>query len=173
MLQKLLFPFVVGLSVCLLLCHCETIGSEGLSDFGKYLDLEKGESTKTDIYDLFGQPSDVLYEGEIGESPSTWYYMHADRWGAWWGYIPYVGLAAGGTRENYTVAVFDFDGDEKLKSLHSEQDSSFTHYLVGITRDPYRFMTDPKAERVEAELTRLNKPFDKKFARKIAERRFE
>ena len=156
----------------LLLSNCATVGTKDLEKFEKYVTLVPGVSTKKDVYDKFGQPGDVQYAGQRPPAPCTWYYVKADMYVNGWSYVPYVGMIFGGTSENNMHARFLFDKRERYVSVKTETDSKYTNQWVELTRDVYRFAVDPKGPRVKQEMARIKRPFDKKFALNIAERRW-
>jgi hypothetical protein len=152
---------------------CASVGTANLEDFGNYVTLKPGVTSKTNVFDTFGQPADVIYEGPPSSSASKWTYVKADMHVSGWSYVPWVGLLFGGVSEDNMVAKINFDSKGLFKSLNTEKDSNYTNQWLGITREAYRAAKDPKAARVAEEMTRLGKPFDKKFARKLAERRLD
>jgi hypothetical protein len=152
---------------------CATVGSKNLEDFGNYIGMQPGITTKAEVYDRLGQPADVVYGGAVPTSSSKWTYVKADMHVSGWNYVPFVGLAFGGVAEDNMVANVTFDQRGRFTALHTEKDTSFTSHWVGLTRDVYRVAHDPKGPRVAAEMSRIGKPFDKKFAKNLGERRLE
>jgi hypothetical protein len=162
----------VLLAPVVLLCNCVSVGTKDLDDAAKYVELEKGASTKRDVHRLFGQPADVTYKGAAPSSPSTWTYFKADMHTNGWAYVPFVGIAAGGSNEENYMAVLDFDAKGIFRSIQTEKDTSYTNTWMALTRDIYRINHDPKAGRVKEEMTRLGQPFDARFAKNMGERRW-
>jgi hypothetical protein len=152
---------------------CASVGTANLEDFGNYVGLKPGVTNKTNVFDTFGQPADVIYEATPSNSPSKWIYVKADMHVSGWSYVPYVGLLFGGVSEENMVAKIKFDQKGYFKSLNTEKDTNYTNQWLGLTREAYRAAKDPKATRVAEEMSRLGKPFDKKFARNLAERRLD
>jgi hypothetical protein len=149
------------------------VGDKSLEDFGNYVSLKEGQTTKGEVYERFGQPVDVTYQGVVPSSPSTWTYVKADMHVNGWSYVPYVGVLAGGASEENMTAWFSFDAKGKYAAVKTVKDTSYTNHWVGLTRDVYRRSKDPKAPRVQAEMERIGKPFNKKYAKNFGERRFE
>lgn len=168
-LSALCFALLAAVS----LSSCATVGSKNLEDIGNYVSLKEGQSTKADVFDRFGQPADVVYTGTVAASPSKWTYIKADMHINGWTYVPYVGVLAGGTSEEHMIATFQFDQKGLYSGVKTLRDSSYTNHWLGLTRDSYRRSKDPKAPRVAEEMTRIGKPFNKKHAKNLGERRFE
>lgn len=162
-----------ALLISIALSNCASVGSKSLEDFGNYVSLKEGISTKADVFDRFGQPADVVYSGQVAASPSKWIYVKADMHVNGWAYVPYVGLLAGGVSEENMTAIFQFDQKGLFNKVNTARDTSYTNSWVGITRDTYRRHKDPKAPRVAEEMARIGRPFDKKHAKNLGERRFE
>lgn len=164
------------LACCLLafaLSNCVHFGSKGLDDGANYVGLQPGVTTKATVVDKFGQPADVIYRDATPPAPCTWVYFQADMGPSGWTFVPFVGVVfAGGSEDNVTTKI-DFDGKERLAKVTTEKDTSYTNSWLGLTRDAYRRSKDPKAARVKAEMDRLGKPFDDKFAKNMGERRWE
>jgi hypothetical protein len=83
-----------------------------------------------------------------------------------------VGIAAGGLSEENYMAVVDFDARGIFRSIKTEKDTAYTNTWMALTRDVYLVKKDPKAGRVQEEMTRLGQPFDARFAKNMGERRW-
>lgn len=150
------------------LSGCSTVGTEKLDDFGKYLGLQPGVSTKKDVYERFGQPGDVFYKGIPPSAPSGWTYYNVHITPSGWTFVPYVGLLAGGSNRTIMESSFLFDSNSRLTSLHTSKDSEYHNMHAGLVRDIYHRNTDPKPARVKQEMSRIGKSFDIKLANALA-----
>lgn len=87
-----LFALILTTTV---LCSCVTYGNKTLDDPRKYLNIREGDSTKQDVYRVFGQPQDVDYSED--RTRSMWTYFKVETSPNAWSYVPYIGIIAGGT----------------------------------------------------------------------------
>ncbi len=148
-----------------LLSGCATYGNKTLDDPGKYLNIREGKSTKQDIYAVFGQPHDVQYADD--RSQSMWTYLKVQSSPNGWSYVPYVGLIAGGTNQDITKAYFFFDSQQRLVRTQTNKSSDSENSWAAIARMASQGDRDDRARRVEQEMAKLGKPFDKKAARRV------
>src|SRR5215470_15861776 len=106
--------WVVVLSGCAI-----TAGSSRVNDIGRYLSLQKGESTKRDVYGVFGQPYDVQ------DGSSTWVYYSVKFTTNVPTLIPFVGLIAGGSDVDTTAAKIQFNSNERVSGIETGTESSY------------------------------------------------
>ncbi len=151
--------------VCVALCNCQTYGNKTLDDPRKYLNLREGKSTKLDIYQVFGQPQDVDYSND--RSQSMWTYFKVETSPNAWSYVPYIGMIAGGTNEEATKVYFFFDSERRLIRTQTNKTSDSENEWVGMGRVMSKGKGDERAERVEAEMAEIGKPFDRKAAHRV------
>jgi hypothetical protein len=148
--------FVPLLLSVLILTGCMTHGAENISDIGRYLSLEKGKSTKTDVYRLFGQPHAVLHDSER----SIWTYYKVERSISAWTLIPFVGIITGGDDFRVTTAKFSFEKGD-FRGLETKEHQTYENMWIGLVR-PLALRSreaEIKKEVVE-EMERLRLPFD-------------
>jgi hypothetical protein len=160
----------VAHAICLafavaMLSSCVTYGNKTLDDPRKYLNIREGESTKQDVYQVFGQPQDVDYSDD--QSRSMWTYFKVETSPNAWSYVPYIGIIAGGTNEEITKVYFFFDTDQRLIRTETNNKSDSENSWVGMARVMSKGKRDDRAERVSAEMGKIGKPFDKKAAHKV------
>ena len=68
-LKKIYF---IPLLLLIFITNCASnFGASETQDFGRYLSIKEGVSSKTDIFDSFGQPGDVRY---LSSDESVWSY---------------------------------------------------------------------------------------------------
>jgi hypothetical protein len=137
-------------------------GNSAIKDFGRFSDLQKGKSTKKDVYQGFGQPHDVRYEGPS----SQWTYYSIQSTMSPAAFIPFVGLVAGGLNNDITTADFFFDSKDTLLRYSTGQRAKFVNSFVGVAQGAASFSSAKQSDRVQAEMTKYGNPFDKKEASK-------
>jgi hypothetical protein len=115
---------------------------------------------------VFGQPHNVEYSED--ELQSLWTYYKVEASLNAWSYVPYIGLLAGGTNMDTTKAYFFFDVDGRLIRVQTNKTSDSENEWVGLARAISRTNRDTQAVRVEQEMRKLGKPFDKKLAKSVA-----
>ena len=161
-------PFLKNLVLLVIISStvgCATnIGNKNISDFGRYMNLEKNVSTKQDVFKEFGQPHDVNYIANE-ESIWTYYYTKMQMSGAT--LIPFIGLVAGGSNSDTTISDFYFDSNNKYSKISSSNSAKYVNQWVGIAKGVKELATDTKHERVEEEMKKLDLPFDKKIANSV------
>lgn len=154
---------VISSSIALvLLSACATnYGSSQVQNFGAYSNLEKGETTKQEVFEIFGQPHDVNYF-ETGESLWTYFSVEMTMSGAT--LIPFIGLVAGGNNMDTTTANFFFNPQEVFSKVDTSSKSQYVNQWVGIATIA---MENDEMTRVEEEMEKLDLPFDPKIARSM------
>lgn len=136
-------------------------GTQTVGDFGKFQQLQAGQTTKSQVYGLFGQPHGVTY----GAAESVWRYYQVSSKINPTTYIPFVGLATGGNDMDITRAEFFFDADGKFVKTQREQQSKYVNQWAGISK---ALAPDDQVQAVASEMGRLGLPFDKKEAKEAA-----
>jgi outer membrane protein assembly factor BamE (lipoprotein component of BamABCDE complex) len=160
-----LFTNLIALSIIplLTLSSCSVNqGNNSIKDFGRYSSLQKGNSTKKEIYNTFGQPHDV--NAVSSSSRWTYYNLQSSMSGA--SFIPFIGLIAGGTNDQITTAEFFFTSQGKLQNYSTSEKTKFTNSFVGSVQGIASHLSDNQSNRVQTEMERLALPFDKLEARK-------
>ena len=147
---------VLGLfAILFIISSCATnFGSTQTQDFGRYLSVKEGESSKVDIFDTFGQPGDVNYF-ENSESVWTYYAVSMTTSGAT--YIPVVGLFAGGSNSNTQISKFYFDPNGILLKVETSSKTQYVNQWVGMGTV---FSSNDYTKRIENEMAKLELPFD-------------
>ena len=154
-----------GLAVAAtLLSGCATnIGTQSVNDFGRFVELRKGETTKADVYRSFGQPHEVYKIDEANES--VWRYYNFKMKTNFSTYIPYVGLVTGGNDVNSTKVDFFFDEQNKLLKSERSEKAYYQNMWVGMAKAVDR---TGQVDKVRAEMNVLGLPFDEKTAKQNA-----
>ena len=147
---------ILGLfSVLLIISSCASnFGASQTQDFGRYLSVKEGESSKTDIFDTFGQPGDVNY---FENSESVWVYYAVSMTTNGATYIPIVGLFAGGSNSNTQISKFYFDPNGILLKVETSSKTQYVNQWVGMST---AFTSNDYAVRIENEMAKLELPFD-------------
>ena len=147
---------IIGLfAVLLIISSCATnYGASQTQDFGRYLSVKEGESSKTDIFDTFGQPGDVNY---FENSESVWVYYAGSMTISGATYIPIVGLFAGGNNSNTQISKFYFDPDGILIKVETSSKTQYVNQWVGMGTV---FSSNDYVKRIENEMAKLELPFD-------------
>ena len=139
-------------------CADVQVGNEATNDFGKYAQLDRNDTTKMQVYSLFGQPSDVNYKPD-GSSEWTSVSLRMRSAGAT--YIPYVNLLAGGTRQKIRVATFRFDPRGRFQSVETTEHSVYANNWEMLARASGS-AGSPAFARVASEMQKLGLPYDEK-----------
>ena len=143
------------LAVLLIVSSCATnFGASQTQDFGRYLSVKEGESSKTDIFDTFGQPGDVNY---FENSESVWVYYAVSMTISGATYIPIVGLFAGGNNSNTQISKFFFDPNGILIKVETASKTQYVNQWVGMGSV---FSSNDYVKRIENEMAKLELPFD-------------
>ncbi len=148
---------ILGLfAVLLIISSCATnFGASQTQDFGRYLSIKEGESSKIDIFDAFGQPGDVNY---FENSESVWVYYAVSMTTNAATYIPIVGLLAGGSNSDTQISKFYFDPNGILLKVETSSKTQYVNQWVGIGEG--LLSSNDYAERIENEMAKLELPFD-------------
>jgi len=152
-----------------LLCSCMTVGNKSIDDPKKFLNIREGISTKEQVYAVFGQPHDLDYSQD--GTQSLWTYYKVETSPNAWTYVPYIGILAGGTNTDTTKVYFFFDSGGKLIRTQSAKASDSINNWVGMAKETSHDRQEARratVARVEQEMQRMGKPFDKKRAKVIA-----
>lgn len=154
----------IALTVLVFATGCaQNLGTQTVNDFGRFTALREGETTASDIHRSFGQPHAVRSIDQTGERIWTYASMRATTNIAT--VIPFVGMVAGGTDVDATVANFYFDNtDTYIRAERTERSRYKNMWLMmgdSMTRSG-------EAERVCSEMTRLGLPCDEIEARENA-----
>lgn len=151
-------------------CQTRTFGHERLDDIGKYMQLRENESTKSDVYETFGQPHDVRFDPV---HDVTWVYYKIDMRMSGWTLVPFVGMAAGGHNVDTTFAYFAFDSSNTLRKTETRSDSGYQNQWASIGRGLARISDKTQEQRVEEEMKANGFPFDPELAKKARDIRDE
>lgn len=162
--MKKLFISIAALGG-LLVAGCATYGNKTVDDPRKYLNVREGKSTKLEIYGVFGQPHDVEYAQD--KAQCLWTYFKVESSMNAWTFVPYVGLAAGGTNEDLTKVYFFFNSEGRLIRTQTTKKSDSENQWAGMARIASQGNRDDRAKHVEAEMAKIGKPFDKKLAHRV------
>lgn len=155
--MKKLATIAVG---AMMLAGCATnVGTQSINDFARYQQLEAGQTTKVQLYNIFGQPHRVSNIPETNET--QWrYYQVVSRMNPTT-YIPILGLATGGNDLDITRADFYFDASGRFIRSQRDQHSKYVNQWLGIADAVTR---DGSVDVVEREMTQLGLPFDRREA---------
>jgi outer membrane protein assembly factor BamE (lipoprotein component of BamABCDE complex) len=144
-------------AMMVLLAGCVTYGNKTIDDPQKFLNIKEGKSTKTDVYAVFGQPHDVAYADD--KSHCMWIYFKVETSPTAWSYVPYIGLAAGGTNEESTKVYFTFDSNQRLTRMQTTKKSDSENSWAGMARAASQGNRDGRAQHVAEEMAKIGKPF--------------
>lgn len=153
---------------CLTLTACSvTYGNKSVASPAVYGGLVPGKSSKTQVYDSLGQPSDVI----TMKNGVLWTYRYRKAKNDFLGNVPLFGislLAGGKNGDVYTVlAMFDRQG--VLASRTAAQQKLYTSNLASLKRTLDGMMEDDASyRRVEAEMKKIGRPFDPSGAREVS-----
>jgi len=157
--------FAMLATLALILCGCVTLGNRKLDDVSNYLQLKEQQSTKNDVYAIFGQPHDVR---QLDSNDTVWVYYKVHTRPSAWTYVPFVGLAAGGSAREMTFAYFAFDQSGTLQKIQTKSGSDYENMWAGLGRGLTRASDKTQAERVQEEMAAIGKPFDLSVAKSVA-----
>jgi len=146
--------------LCLPAC-ATNYGSSQIQDFGKFTSLEKDVTTKQVVYEEFGQPHDVSYF-ESGESAWDYFRVKISMNAAT--FIPIVGLVAGGSDADASIATFFFDELGKFQKVQTSSKKQYVNQWVGMATVAAK---NDEMDRVGEEMEKLELPFDQDLARKM------
>jgi len=134
-------------------------GANTISDYGRYLELEKNKSTKLEVYELFGQPADVV---SISKG-SMLYWKYIKTKSQWSGatFVPFIGFIFGGDNETVTTAVFYFDEKDTFTKLETFDKQRYQNMWVGLGKvAAERGARKDTRLRVAVEMKKINVEFD-------------
>jgi hypothetical protein len=138
-------------------CGTTKMGNQAANDFGRYTQLEKGATTKAEVYEIFGHPADVNYKPD---GSSDWNIVSIQSQIAGATFIPFIGLLAGGNQQDIRVTTFQFDPQGKFQSVQTYEHRVYANQWASIAR-AVDSSGDPAFERVESEMLKLRLNFDK------------
>jgi len=95
-----------------------SVGNSEIKQISKYRNIKEGVSTKNDIYNEFGQPSDIDYSNP---SEIKWTYYYSTQSFSLKNWIPIYGIFNGGTNHNVSMAEFIFDKEIILLRLDTSE----------------------------------------------------
>lgn len=162
-MRYVLFPLMVAFCVALSACSV-TYGNKSVASPAAYGALVPGKSSKADVYDVLGQPTDVV----TMKNGVLWTYRYREAKNNFLGNIPLFGvnlIAGGKNGDVYTVlALFDRQG--VLASRSAAQQKLYTSNLASLKRTVDSMMEDDSShQRVEMEMKKIGRPFDLSAAR--------
>lgn len=154
--SKMQLSRIIGFfGVIIFISSCATnFGSSQTQDFGRYLAIKEGTSTKVDIFDSFGQPADVNY---FENSESVWVYYAVSMTVSGATYIPLIGIFAGGNNSNTQISKFYFDSNNTLLKVETSSKTQYVNQWVGMGTV---FSSNDYVQRIENEMAKLELPFD-------------
>ena len=152
-------------ALCLALAACSvTYGNKSVASPEVYGRLAPGKSSKADVYDALGQPSDVV----TMKNGVLWTYRYRKAKNDFLGNIPLfgVGLIAGGKNGDVYTVLALFDRRGVLASRSAARQKLYTSNLASLKRSVDDMMEDNSSHRrVEAEMKKIGKPFSEEAAR--------
>ena len=149
------------LMLCTLSACASHYGTPAIQDYGRYLTLQPGISTKHDIYHRFGQPHDL----RITDTGTEWLYFKMDMRMNGWTLVPFVGvLAAGGTVESMHARIA-FDSMERYMGVETSTARKYANSWVMLGHSLH--MSKAPEQRVQEEMTHLQLPFDPAIAQDV------
>ena len=157
-MRYVLLPFL-GIFCLALASFSVTYGNKSVASPAVYGTLVPGKSSKADVYDALGQPSDVV----TMRNGVLWTFRYRKAKNDVLGNIPLFGvnlIAGGKNGDVYTVlALFDRQGilasrSEGRQKLYTSNLASLKRTLDGMIED------DSSHRRVEAEMKKIGLPFD-------------
>jgi hypothetical protein len=152
---------ILALTMLALPACASNYGSQQVQNFGAYSDLQKGQTSKLEVHDKFGQPHDVDYFS-TGESVWTYFSVRMKTNAAT--FIPFVGLVAGGLDADTTTASFFFDMEDKFSKVETATKSKYVNQWVGMATVAAE---NDEMDRVSAEMEKYELPFDQEIAREM------
>lgn len=164
-MRYVLFPLMGAFCVALSACSV-TYGNKSVASPAAYGALVPGKSSKADVYDVLGQPTDVV----TMKNGTLWTYRYRKAKNNFLGNIPLFGvnlIAGGKNGDVYTVlALFDRQG--VLASRSAAQQKLYTSNLASLKRTVDSMMEDDSShQRVETEMKKIGRPFDPAAAREM------
>ncbi len=122
--------------------------------------MSPGKTTKNDVFEAFGQPSDVVPLDH--DKGSCWIYRFRKASNNTIAYLPMgVGLVAGGKNGDVYTRLFDFNRKNILTDTRAVSKELYTSNLFSLGRTINNlWSTNDSQKRVHEEMKRLDKPFD-------------
>jgi hypothetical protein len=159
--EKISIALCIFLIVSLTGGCASNYGADTISDHGRYLDLEKNKSTKLEVYELFGQPVDVVSIAE--DSMVYWKYIKTRSQVSGVTYVPFVGLLFGGNNETVNTAVFYFDENDTFTKLETFDKGRYQNMWIALGKITAEGNERKDARiRVAVEMKKLGIDFDLK-----------
>ena len=162
-MRYVLLPFLGAL--CLALAACSvTYGNKSVASPEVYGRLAPGKSSKADVYDALGQPSDVV----TMKNGVLWTYRYRKAKNDFLGNIPLfgVGLIAGGKNGDVYTVLALFDRRGVLASRTAARQKLYTSNLASLKRSLEVMMEGESSHRrVETEMKKIGRPFDPSAAK--------
>lgn len=160
-MRYVLFPFMGAL--CLALSACSvTYGNKSVASPAAYGALVPGKSSKADVYDVLGQPSDAV----TMKNGTLWTYRYRKAKNNFLGNIPLFGvnlIAGGKNGDVYTVlALFDRQG--VLASRSAARQKLYTSNLASLKRSLDGMLEDNSSHQ-RVEMKKIGRPFDPSAAK--------
>jgi outer membrane protein assembly factor BamE (lipoprotein component of BamABCDE complex) len=152
---------IIVLSIIALPACATNYGSQQVQNFGAYSELEKGETSKLEVYDKFGQPHDVDY---FPTGESVWTYFSVRMKASAATFIPFIGIVAGGADTDTTTASFFFDREDVFAKVETSTKSKYINQWVGMASAASE---NDEMDRVSAEMEKYELPFDQEIAREM------
>jgi hypothetical protein len=118
-IKTIVLFFAIGCGVITGGCSLK-YGNARLAEPGNIQVLKKGEATKFDVYDQFGQPHDVSYERS--SQLCTWEYYWTNMSMSLRTLIPYAGYVIGGYNTDTVISKFIFDQNHVMVDLNYTKD---------------------------------------------------
>lgn len=151
-------------AAALTMSACATnVGTQAVNDFGRFQQLEAGQTTKVQLHGIFGQPHGVSNIEQTGES--VWSYFNIRERTNAMTYVPFVGLLAGGSDIDNIRADFYFDSNDVFLRSQREERSRYVNMWLGLGS---AFTRSGQVDAVRTEMDRLNLPFDQREAELVA-----
>lgn len=160
-----MYKLLVLMVSMLLLSGCMTVGNRNIDNVGSYLSLREEKSTKANVYEVFGQPHDVR---STTDGESLWVYYKIYSRPSAWSYVPFVGLAAGGSARETTFAYFAFDLAGTLQKIQTKNDNDYENSWAGIGRAISRVSDKSQSQRVQEEMVANGFSFDDEIAKSVS-----
>ena len=158
-LKKIYF---IPLLLLIFITNCASnFGASETQDFGRYLSIKEGVSSKTDIFDSFGQPGDVRY---LSSDESVWSYYATKMTMNAATFIPIIGMVAGGSNADTQISRFYFDSSNTLIKVETSSKAQYVNMWVGMGT---AFVNNDYMQRIEDEMAKFELPFDQSKAVEI------
>lgn len=159
-MRKLICTLLVG-AFCIVGTSCSvTYGNKDIAARDKLSKLAFYKSSKTDVYQLYGQPSDAF---TTKNGDSHWIYRYRKAKNNALAYLPMgVGLVAGGKKGDLHIGDFYFNQKGKLTGVNLNSQKMYTSNLMSMGRSiGGTVSTNDSQSRVKNELKRIGQPYDK------------